>query len=193
MPRALNPRHASPSSTPAPRGSATTLKLLTALALAAMVFAQALPRPTDASGADVAAGYGSATVGGAGGRLINVSTADAFAAALAASGPRIVQVAAGLYDVGKVRVKDPYLTVVGQPGAVIKGSILVVTDQVILRGLSVLPGDQWDDPAALDAVTINGMSGSVSNVVLDHLTMLWGPDIGGLAILGDVSDVTVQH
>jgi len=42
-------------------------------------------------------------------------------------------------------------------------------------------------------VTLNGLQQDVHNIVLDHLTMIWGPDIGGLAVLGDVHDVTVQY
>ncbi|HET6380265.1 MAG TPA: hypothetical protein VFH63_04420, partial [candidate division Zixibacteria bacterium] len=169
-------------------GAAATslLKLLVALAAAAVILAQVLPGPPPAVGGAGAVGYGSETTGGAGGRVISVSTAAQLSEAVSASGPRVVQVAAGLYEVGQLRVKNPYLTLEGKPGAVLKGAILIVTSQVVVRGLSVLSGDENGDPATLDAVTINGMSGTVSNVVLDHLTMLWGPDIGGLAILGDV-------
>ena len=44
-----------------------------------------------------------------------------------------------------------------------------------------------------DAVTLNGVNKNTYNVVLDHMSLLWGTDIGGLAILGNVHDVTVQN
>ena len=45
----------------------------------------------------------------------------------------------------------------------------------------------------MDALTVNGASNPVANVVVDHVTMIWGPDIGGLAVLGDVRNMTVQN
>ena len=44
-----------------------------------------------------------------------------------------------------------------------------------------------------DALTLNGVGKNTYNVVLDHMSLLWGTDIGGLAILGNVHDVTVQN
>jgi hypothetical protein len=81
------------------------------------------------------------------------------------------------------------------PGAVvIKGdSVKIQTSEVIVRHLRFRSGDGGNAPDAIDSLTINGLDELVSNVVLDHLTMIWGPDIGGLAILGDVRNVTVQN
>jgi pectate lyase len=77
--------------------------------------------------------------------------------------------------------------------AVRGGGIIVTTHDVILRHLRLRPGDDVPQPSDTDALTINGLSGEAYNVVVDHVTMLWGPDIGGLAILGNVHDVTVQY
>jgi hypothetical protein len=65
---------------------------------------------------------------------------------------------------------------------------------VIVRQIRLRPGDQTESPAETDALTLHGAGGTpVYNVFINHVTMLWGPDIGGLAVLGDVRDVTVQN
>jgi pectate lyase len=80
-------------------------------------------------------------------------------------------------------------------GITVRGdAVVVLTHDVILRHLRLRPGDRTQSPSDTDALTINGKgNGGVYNVVVDHLSMLWGPDIGGLAILGDVSNVTIQN
>jgi pectate lyase len=150
-------------------------------------------------------GYGAGTSGGAGGRQLAVTTlADSgpgsLRAALEASGKRIVVfgVAGTIRLQSTITIKDPYVTVAGEtapaPGITLRdGALMVRTSEVILRHLRLRPGDQVDSPDDVDALTINGANGTVSNVVVDHVTMLWGPDIGGLAVLGDVRNLTVQH
>ena len=74
--------------------------------------------------------------------------------------------------------------------------VMVVTHDVILRHLRLRPGDAFmtsGEAGEADALTLNGLGKNVYNVVLDHMSLLWGPDIGGLAILGNVHDVTVQN
>jgi len=150
------------------------------------------------------AGYGAGAKGGAGGQVITVtnlndSGSGSLRAALEASGPRTVVFAlGGTISLGSdLRVTDPFLTVDGstapKPVVVRGGMMLIVTHDVILRHLRFRPGDQVDAPADVDAVSINGLQGDTYNVVLDHLTMIWGPDIGGLSILGNVRDTTVQY
>jgi hypothetical protein len=40
---------------------------------------------------------------------------------------------------------------------------------------------------------LNGLAGyEVYNVIIRNSTLIWGPDIGGLAMLGNVHDITVQ-
>jgi hypothetical protein len=161
------------------------------------------PPPPPGSGTVV--GYGAGTVGGAGGRQLAVTTlADSgpgsLRAALEASGKRVVvfRVAGTIRLRSTINVTDPYLTVAGEtapaPGITVRdGGLLVRASEVILRHLRLRPGDQVDSPDDVDALTINGANGAVANVVVDHVTMLWGPDIGGLAVLGDVRNLTVQH
>jgi pectate lyase len=150
-------------------------------------------------------GYGAGTVGGSGGRqLVVTNLADSgpgsLRAALEASGPRIVvfDVAGTISLQGSIHVKNPNLTIAGEtapsPGITVRGgSLLIRTSEVIVRDLRLRPGDGVPDPNDVDAMTLNGVNEAVSNVIVDHVTMLWGPDIGGLAILGDVRNVTIQN
>jgi pectate lyase len=121
-------------------------------------------------------------------------------AALEASGARIVvfDVAGTITLTGDLRISDPYVTVAGEtapsPGIVLRnGALKVTTHDVILRQIRLRPGDLVDTPADVDALTLNGMNDPVFNVVVDHVSMVWGPDIGGLAVLGNVHDVTVSN
>ena len=151
-------------------------------------------------------GYGRQTVGGKGGTRRSVRNLrdhgrGSLRAALEAPGRRVVvvRVAGTIRLDSPIRINNPYLTVRGgdaaAPGITVRGDAIVVqTHDVILRHLRLRPGDRTENPSETDALTING-SGSrrVYNVVVDHVSMVWGPDIGGLAILGDVSDVTIQN
>jgi pectate lyase len=162
----------------------------------------ATPRPV-VTGSIV--GYGRGAVGGAGGSQLVVSNLNdsgsgSLRAALEASGRRTVvfRVAGTVNLQTDIKVSDPFLTVAGEtapaPGITVRGgSILVRAPEVILRHVRLRPGDRTENPGDTDALTLNGAKNPVYNVVIDHVTMLWGPDIGGLAVLGDVRDVTVQN
>jgi pectate lyase len=150
-------------------------------------------------------GYGRGTVGGAGGsRRVVTNLKDSgrgsLRAALEGKGRRRVYFRVGgtIHLKSEIKIKHPYITVVGgsadRPGITIRGEAIVIgTHDVILRNLRLRPGDRGSSPSDTDALTISGGQRPVRNVVIDHVTMLWGPDIGGLAILGDVSHVTVQN
>jgi hypothetical protein len=150
------------------------------------------------------AGYGANTAGGRGGRVVIVSNLNdsgpgSLREAINGSGARIVvfTVAGTIVLKSDLMITDPFLTIDGgtAPGPVVLrgAAVRVVSHDVILRNLRLRPGDQVSNPAEVDAITINGLNGEVYNVVLDHMTMIWGPDIGGVAILGNVHDVTVQY
>jgi hypothetical protein len=152
-----------------------------------------------------AAGYGSLTPGGRGGDVHVVTTlADggpgSLRAALEAPGPRTVvfQVSGVISLMSSIKITDPYLTVAGQTapgeGVVVRGeAVKVLTHDVVIRYLRFRTGDATtDDPADADGLTIHAATGPISGIILDHVDMVWGPDIGGLAVLGPVSDVTVQ-
>ena len=157
-------------------------------------------------GSSAIVGYGANTVGGAGGRTISVTTlADSgpgsLREALAASGPRVITFGvAGVIDLeSPIRVTEPFVTIAGQtapsPGIQIRGETLNIgAHDVIVTHMRFRPGDATaDNPGDADGLTINGGGGAAYNIVLDHVEAIWGPDVGGLAILNDVHDVTVQH
>jgi pectate lyase len=150
-------------------------------------------------------GYGRGTAGGQGGTTLavtnlNDSGSGSLRAALEASGRRVVvfRVAGTIRLQSTITVNDPFVTVAGEtapaPGITVRGgAVLVRADEVVLRHLRLRPGDQLSNPDDADALTINGASGGVTNVVVDHVTMLWAPDVGGLTVLGNVSNLTVQN
>jgi pectate lyase len=162
-----------------------------------------LPPSPPASGAYV--GYGAASVGGRGGveivvRNLNDAGPGSLRAALDASGPRIVVFTVGgtitLRD--DLRIVNPYITVAGEtaraPGIVVRnGALKIETHDVVLRHIRLRPGDQVSAPGDVDALTINGVGQPATRIVVDHVSMVWGPDIGGLAILGNVHDVTISN
>jgi pectate lyase len=149
-------------------------------------------------------GYGAASVGGAGGRTIEVTNlsdggAGSLRAAVEAQGPRVVvfKVGGTISLSSDLKISDPFVTVAGEtapsPVVIRGGGTLIRTHDVIVRHLRFRPGDQVGSPGDVDALTINGMSGGVYNVVIDHVSMVWGPDIGGLAVLGDVRGITISN
>jgi pectate lyase len=155
-----------------------------------------------------AEGFGTLTPGGRGGRIIYVTTlADSgtgsLRAALEASGPRIVlfKVAGTITLKDDITIKAPFITIAGQtaPGqgiAIKSGMIVVKTHDVVIRYLKVRPGDQINSSSTADrdAISLSGTGGAeVYNIVIDHCSLVWGPDIGGLAMLVNVRNVTVQN
>jgi hypothetical protein len=153
-------------------------------------------------------GYGRNTVGGAGGRVVYVTNLrdagpGSLRAALMADFRRIVRfrVSGTITLQSRVKIRDPYITVAGHvapgKGVQVRGApIIVITHDVILRHLRLHPGDMGmtaAEASEADPLTLNGVGKNVYNVVLDHMSLLWGPDIGGLAILGNVHNVTVQN
>jgi len=171
---------AAPTATPKPTAAATPAA---SGAASETPRPSATPQPTAPPPTDTAVvGYGAGTRGGAGGRQLAVTNlADSgpgsLRDALEASGPRTVvfRVEGTISLRGSIHVKDPYLTVAGEtaPGAGItvrNGALLVKASEVILRQIRLRPGDQVDQPNDVDALTINGASNPVSNVVVDHVT-----------------------
>lgn len=150
-------------------------------------------------------GYGKPTVGGRGGSIrrvtnLNDSGPGSLRAALEASGRRIVRFeVGGLISLrSEIKIKDPYVTIAGEtaprPVVIRNEALLVRTHDVIIRHIRLRPGDRMTStPSETDALTINGSQQPVYNVVVNHVSMVWGPDIGGLAVLGDVRRVTIQN
>lgn len=174
------PASPTPSPTPTPTPTATPSPTV----------APTAPPPEPAS---QVVGCGAATTGGAGGRIIEVDTYAELAAAVRERGPRIVRVTGdGILD-GKgdqLLVNSGDLTIDGSgSSAIVKDAwISLRADNVILRGIRVRTGDLGVSADA-DAINLNG----ASQVVLDHVEAVWAPDVGGVTILNDSDNVTVQH
>jgi pectate lyase len=81
-------------------------------------------------------------------------------------------------------------------GVQIKGGMIKIrTHDVVIRYLKIRAGDQLNSSVITDrdALSLSGGRGEVYNVVIDHCSLVWGPDIGGLAILANAHDITVQN
>lgn len=131
-----------------------------------------------------AQGWGAASVGGRGGRVIavtnlNDSGAGSLRAALEADGPRIVvfRVAGVIHLQSAISLAGhPFVTVAGQTapggGITLRGArIRPDTHDVVIRFLSVRPGLEADKDADGFKFT-NG----ASRVVLDHTSVSWARD-----------------
>ncbi|MEO8509645.1 MAG: hypothetical protein ABI534_00215 [Chloroflexota bacterium] len=164
----------------------------------ATVPSTAAPAAVAVLGSGAIVGYGGATVGGDGGRVVDVGSIDELRAAMSDSGPRIVRlVGSGVWDAGgaELTISKPNITIDGAACScqIRNGWIKVAASQVILRNLRVRTGDESVQAADADAISINGGTEGISNIVLDHVEAIWAPDIGGVAILNRVTDVTVQN
>lgn len=128
------------------------------------------------------------TKGGAGGRIIRVTTLakagpGSFAEALATKGPRtIVFEVGGVIDLGRssLDIAEPFVTVAGQtapsPGiTIIKGGIDVKTHDVVLSHLRVMTGA--DGQAKLSGWEADAFSTvAAHNLVIEHCSFMWGID-----------------
>lgn len=169
-----------------------------------LCFAAEAPQPSSQLKAFPGAeGWGAASTGGRGGRVIKVTNLNAsgpgsLAAACAAQGPRIV-----IFDVsgvirGDIRITQPFITIAGQtaPGAgvTIEGAVSSYdygVHDVILRHLRVRPRRRVG--ASGDCIQIGGRGPGNSgtyNIMLDHLSLSWGND--EIIDLYNAHDVTVQ-
>lgn len=153
-----------------------------------------------------AIGFGTDTPGGRGGQVIYVTNLNdsgdgSLRSALTESGRRLVlfRVSGTITLKSDIRIKEPYLTVAGQtaPGEGVQirgGQIRIETHDVIFRYLKVRSGDLENSSTEenRDAITINNID-KAYNIVIDHSTMIWGPDIGGLSFLNGTHDATVSY
>jgi len=169
-----------------------------AIALCALTPA-ASQTPTNALPAFPGAeGFGSATPGGRGGRVIfvtnlNDSGRGSLRAACEASGPRTVifHVGGTILLTGDLTVRNPFLTIAGQtaPGdgiCVRAYPFGIATHDVIVRYMRFRLGDESrQESDALDVLH------TARRVILDHCTATWSVD-ECLSLSGDVADVTVQ-
>ncbi|RMG45564.1 MAG: hypothetical protein D6723_18295 [Acidobacteria bacterium] len=154
-----------------------------------------------------AEGFGSTTPGGRGGRVIKVTNLNdsgpgSLREALEAEGPRIVVFeVGGVIDLQRdIRITHPYLTVAGQTapgdGIILRGAgiRIVRTHDIIIRGLTIRPGDDPEGPrpGIRRAITIWGTTENPSyNVIVDHNSLSWSTD--EVVGVGYAHDVTFQY
>lgn len=151
--------------------------VLAALLLAAVVVPQqALAHPQDP------------TQGGAGGRIIRVTTLAAdgpgsLRAAIRAKGPRIIVFeVGGVIDLGRtiLDINNPHVTIAGQtapaPGiTIIKGGIDIKTTDVKIQHIRVLTGaDGQAKRSGWEADALSTVR--AARVVIENCTFLWGID-----------------
>jgi len=147
-----------------------------------------------------AEGFGAASLGGRGGRVIEVtnlndSGPDSLRAAVEASGPRIVvfRVSGTIELRSRLRIKNSYITIAGQTahggGICLKNyQFQVSADHVIIRYLRFRPGD--NEGQDLDSVWIS----KGRNIIIDHCSASWSVDetLSVAAEPDELGNVTVQ-
>ena len=143
-----------------------------------------------------AMGFGTDTPAGRGGKVIYVTNLNdsgpgSLRAALTDASPRTVlfKVSGTITLTSDIIVKKPYLTVAGQTapgeGVQVRGAqIKIATHDVLIRYLKMRTGDMRNNsnPADRDSITLNHATNAY-NIVVDHSTLIWGPDIGGISFL----------
>jgi hypothetical protein len=153
-----------------------------------------------------AMGFGTDTPAGRGGKVIyvtnlNDSGSGSLRAALQDSAPRTVlfKVSGTITLTSDIVVKKPFLTIAGQtaPGEGVQirgGQIKIATHDVLIRYLKMRTGDDKNksNPSDRDSITINHDTNAY-NIVVDHSTLIWGPDIGGISFLNGTHDATVSN
>jgi pectate lyase len=155
-----------------------------------------------------AEGFGANTVGGRGGRVLEVTNLDDGGAgslrdAVEASGPRIVvfRVDGTIEHHTPLKIEHPYITIAGQsaPGGGITLSgeeVRVQTHDVVIRHLRIRTGDVvppvdgWDNRDVINFGKPEDLGGTY-NVVLDHCSFSWSVD-ETLTTWYQTHDVTVQ-
>ena len=138
-------------------------------------------RPSHAPAFPGAEGFGKYTVGGRGGKVIEVTSLHdagpgSFRAAVSAKGPRTVvfRVSGTIALESELKIREPYLTIAGQTapgdGICIKNyQVNFDTSQVIMRYLRFRPGDEKGKEQ-------DAFGGAGNQIVVDHCSASWGVD-----------------
>jgi pectate lyase len=155
-----------------------------------------------------AEGYGAATLGGRGGRVIEVTNLNdrgprSLRAAIREQGARIVVFrVSGIIDLeSSLEIRHPNITIAGQtsPGGITlrnsakngKSALQIKTHDVILQYLRSRPGPSPIDSGNVDALAIIGRPNPVYNIMIDHCSFSWATD-EVVSTFYDVHDVTIQ-
>jgi hypothetical protein len=138
-------------------------------------------RPDRAPAFPGAEGFGKYTLGGRGGKLLEVTNLDdrgpgSFRAACEAAGPRTVvfRVSGTIALESKFKITNPYLTIAGQTapgdGICVKNyQVNFDTHDLIIRCLRFRPGDEKGKEQ-------DGFGGKGDHIVIDHCSVSWGID-----------------
>ena len=152
-------------------------------------------RPDRAPAFPGAEGFGKFTLGGRGGRVIEVTNLNdsgpgSFRAACMANGPRTVvfRVSGNIALTSKFKITEPFLTIAGQTapgdGICIKNyQVNFDTHNLIIRYLRFRPGDEAGKEQ-------DGFGGQGDHIIIDHCTASWGVD--ETFSINKASNLTVQ-
>jgi pectate lyase len=152
-------------------------------------------RPTRAPAFPGVEGFGRYTIGGRGGRVIEVTHLEdsgpgSFRAAVTAKGPRTVvfRVSGTIALQSELKIREPYLTVAGQSapgdGICVKNyAINFEASHLIFRYLRFRPGDEKRKEQ-------DGFGGGGDHIVVDHCSASWGVD--ETFSINKASNLTVQ-
>ena len=156
-----------------------------------------------------AEGFGAASVGGRGGKVIEVtnlndSGAGSFRAAIEADGARIIvfKVGGTIELDSSLKIENPYVTIAGQTapgdGITLKNSpknieapLKIKTHDVVVRYIRSRPGSNPHEQGNLDALTIAGDRGKVYNVIVDRSSFSWATD-EVVSLYNDAHNITIQ-
>ncbi len=152
-----------------------------------------------------AEGFGQFSVGGRGGKIIEVtnlndSGAGSFREACQFSGPRIIifRVGGAIKILKDIKIKNPFITIAAQTapgdGVYIRGaSIRILTHDVIIRGLRLRVGDETDGPAYdnRDGFGMQHPDIPPYNIIIDHCSVSWALD-ENFATWRAVNNITIQ-
>lgn len=129
------------------------------------------------------------TRGGAGGQVLRVTTLAAdgpgsLAAALAATGPRIIEFAVAgdiILPNRSLRIEHPFVTLAGEtapsPGITLRrGGLYILTHDVIIRHLRVRATDGPDAPRSTRSADGISTGRGAHDVIVDHCSVAWGTD-----------------
>ncbi len=154
-----------------------------------------------------AEGFGVATPGGRGGRVIEVTNTNdsgsgSFRAACEASGPRIVvfKVGGTITLQSAIKITEPYITIAGQsaPGGGIclrsndngETTLTLKTHDIVLRYVRIRPGPGGES----DGLAIQ--TEEAHDIIIDHCSITWGVDESASIYTGDankkVKNITYQ-
>lgn len=152
-------------------------------------------RPDRAPAFPGAEGFGKYTLGGRGGRVIEVthlrdSGPGSLREAVAAKGPRTVvfRVSGTIELESELKIREPFLTIAGQTapgdGICLKNyQVNFDTSHLILRYLRFRPGDERGREQ-------DGFGGQGDHIVVDHCSASWGVD--ETFSINKASNLTVQ-